>query len=97
MARAGVTWIRAEKGPGSRKQGWQKLRALLQGAKTREAPGLFVFDSCLHFIRTLPVLPRSELDPDDADSAAEDHIADETRYRIYAPKRALQRVRVRGL
>jgi hypothetical protein len=97
MARAGVTWIRAEKGPGSRKQGWQKLRALLQGAKTREAPGLFVFETCLHFIRTLPVLPRSEVDPDDADSAAEDHIADETRYRIYAPKRALQRVRVRGL
>jgi len=97
MAREGVFWLKAEKGPGSRKQGWQRLRALLKGARSREAPGLFVFESCRHFIRTLPVLPRDELDPDDIDSAAEDHIADETRYRIYAPKRELQRVRVRGL
>lgn len=97
MAREGVSWQRAEKGPGSRKQGWQRLRALLTGARSREAPGVFVFESCRHFIRTLPVLPRDELDPDDIDSSAEDHIADETRYRIYAPKQELQRVRVRGL
>ncbi len=87
MARAGVRWERADKSPGSRKQGWQRLRALLTGALEREAPGLFVAETCRHFIRTLPVLPRAEHDPDDVDTNAEDHVADEARYRAMAAKR----------
>jgi hypothetical protein len=41
-----------------------------------------VFSNCIHFIRTIPVLQRSERDADDIDTTAEDHAADETRYRI---------------
>lgn len=87
MARMGVRWERADKSPGSRRQGWLRLRAMLSGAVTREGPGVFVVETCRHFIRTVPVLPRCDRDADDVDSSAEDHVADETRYRVMAGKR----------
>jgi hypothetical protein len=40
---------------------------------------MFVFSNCRHFIRTVPALPRDEVDMDDVDSRAEDHVGDETR------------------
>ena len=84
-----VRWEKADKSPGSRKRGWQLMRGRLQAARAArmEEPGLFVFDTCRQFIRTIPVLPRSERDPDDIDTDAEDHIGDEARYRILAVKR----------
>lgn len=89
MERIGISWERADKGPGSRRNGWEKVRDMLDQALKHpaESPGLFVFDSCRQFIRTVPVLPRSEKDMDDVDSDAEDHIADETRYRVTMPAR----------
>jgi len=86
MAKNGVRWTPADKGPGSRKQGWDQMRKLLKAAipgkeGVREDPGLFVCEGCEQFIRTIPVLPRDTKDPDDADTEAEDHIADEVRYR----------------
>jgi hypothetical protein len=48
----------------------------------RERPGLFVTDACEHFLRTVPVLPRDDKDLDDVDTEAEDHVGDETRYRV---------------
>lgn len=87
MARRGVQWRPADKGPGSRKQGWDQLRRLLAGALPgpegrREKPGIFVCARCEQFIRTVPALPRSEKDPDDVDTHAEDHVGDEVRYRV---------------
>lgn len=84
----GVSWTRAFKRPGSRKTGWEKMRRMLKDAipetgKPRERPGLFVFDTCAQFIRTVPVLPRDEKNMDDVDTDAEDHIGDETRYRVH--------------
>jgi hypothetical protein len=87
MQNAGVTWAKAGKTPGSRKNGWQALRTLLSGSmpgqngSLRENPGFFVLDSCDQFQETVPSLPRDAKDPDDVDTAAEDHIADEVRYR----------------
>jgi len=80
----GVVWERGEAKPGSRKTGWEKIRKMLQASLTTpmEDPGLFVFDNCRQFIRTVPTLPRDAKDPDDVDSDAEDHIGDETRYRV---------------
>lgn len=84
MERAGVRWMRSDKTPGSRRRGWVLLRQLFCNAKTKEAPSMRVFSCCTHFIRTIPVLQRSERDADDIDTSAEDHTADETRYRILA-------------
>ena len=85
----GVHWEKADKSPGSRKRGWQLMRGRLQAslAERMEEPGLFVFKNCRQFIRTIPVLPRDDKDPDDINTEAEDHIADESRYRILEVKR----------
>ncbi len=92
MAAQGVNWEPSDKGPGSRKQGWEQVRKRLKGALpnpidgSREDPGLFVTERCEHFRRTVPVLPRSDKDLDDADTDAEDHVADEVRYRVRRKK-----------
>jgi len=39
-----------------------------------------VFDTCVHTIRTLPVLQADKHDPEDVDSAMEDHLYDALRY-----------------
>lgn len=84
MERVGVRWNRSDKTPGSRRRGWVLLRQLLKNVSSTEEPSLRVFSNCVHFIRTIPVLQRSERDADDIDTTAEDHTADETRYRILA-------------
>jgi hypothetical protein len=43
-------------------------------------PGLMVFSTCVHWWRTVPVLPLDPLDPEKYDTTAEDHAADATRY-----------------
>ncbi len=96
MRKNGVDWYAADKGPGSRKQGWEQIRERLQGAKpgdegVREEPGLFILETCDQFLRTIPVLPRSDRDLDDADTSAEDHIADEARYRVRFKSRRMRR------
>jgi hypothetical protein len=84
--KAGVNWTAANKGPGSRKNGWDLMRERFGAAKRhpQEKPGLYVFASCLDFIRTVPMVPRDEKNPDDVDTKSEDHIADEARYRVLA-------------
>ncbi len=87
MEDEGVVWDRADKRGGSRVQGWQLMRTRLEATAPgeggpREYPGLFVVNCCNDFIRTIPVLPRKETNLDDVNSDAEDHIGDETRYRL---------------
>jgi hypothetical protein len=93
LARSGITFKPAEKGPGSRKRGWSKIRDMLAESSKPypEGPGLWVVETCRQFIRTIPTLPRSSKDPDDVDTDAEDHVGDETRYAVQvpAPTRAL--------
>lgn len=74
----------SDKSPGSRKRGLELLRTRLKASlqSPQESPGIFVFDTCTQFIRTVPVLPRDLRDPDDVDSDAEDHIYDAVRYRL---------------
>lgn len=85
----GPRFERADKSPGSRKTGWEDMRKMLKQALkppsgVREFPGLFIFSNCRHWQRIVPVLPRDEKDMDDLDTDAEDHIADESRYRVRA-------------
>jgi hypothetical protein len=87
MATQGLSWKPAQKGPGTRRQGWQLLRQLLQASRQwpMEEPGLFVFNTCRQFLRTVPTAPRDPADADDVDTDSEDHIADETRYECSMP------------
>jgi hypothetical protein len=77
MANVGVGWRRADKRPGSRINGWEILRERFKNSISGEGPGLYAFDTCRQFIRTVPILPRDENKPDDVDTEAEDHVADE--------------------
>jgi hypothetical protein len=101
MKKRGIKWEKADKGPGSRKQGWQQIRKRLAGAanldeegklrtgRPREFPGLFVVgEMCPDFMRTVPSLPRSDKDPDDVDTDVEDHAGDESRYRVRFKRKA---------
>ena len=55
--------------------GWQKVRDMLENARADrpEKPGLWVFETCNHWLRTVPVIQRSDTDFDDVDTTAEDH------------------------
>lgn len=92
-----VRWEKADKGPGSRKQGWEQLRKMVRQARPpklggpREMPGFFVSMDCVQWLETVPSLPRSDKDPDDVDTDAEDHDADMTRYRTRGKKVAVAR------
>lgn len=77
----GVYFSPCNKAPGTRHQMLTLLRERLSGAIERDAdPGLFVFNHCRNFIRTIPVLQRDSRDPDDVDTSQEDHLYDLTGY-----------------
>jgi len=83
----GIVWEKADKGHGSREQGWEQIRKRLKATKRppggyREVPGLFITKDCVHWLRTVPTLPRDEKKIDDVNDEAEDHTGDETRYRL---------------
>ena len=81
MRRAGLHWRRADNtrvGAAGAMSGWDQMRSRIVGGE--EGPMLYVFDTCRDFIRTVPTLQHDPARPEDLDTAAEDHIADETRY-----------------
>lgn len=58
--------------------GWDQMRQRMQGSEGR--PMLYCFDTCTDSIRTIPVLQHDIHKPEDLDTSAEDHAADEWRY-----------------
>lgn len=84
MSERGVHWQRADKSSGSRRNGWELMRTMMKAASTEnyEEPGLYVMSNCVHWIRTVPILPRDEVKTDDVDTRSEDHMGDMTRYRL---------------
>jgi hypothetical protein len=64
--------------------GWDAVRGRLAGEDilgTGElTPTLFLMESCIHGIRTLPALQHDRLNPEDLDTDGEDHWADMLRY-----------------
>lgn len=90
MQKAGVMCRRADNrriGQRGAMGGWDQMRWRLRG--DGQTPMLYVFDTCKDFIRTVPVLQHDEAKPEDLDTEAEDHVADEARYacmsRPYTP------------
>lgn len=88
MLKYEVSFVAADKRPGSRVTGWAALWGMLKARADmdKEAPWLVVFEMCRQFIRTVPTLPRDKRKPDDVDTESEDHCGDETRYRVTAAK-----------
>ena len=62
---------------GGRMGGWDQVRARLKGDQA--GPQIMFFETCVHTIRTLPLMQHDEARPEDT-ALAEDHAADECRY-----------------
>ena len=66
-------------GDNQRIPGWMQCHYRLQ-FDAEGYPRLYIFDSCVAFIRTIPSLQFSKTVPEDLDTSQEDHVADEWRY-----------------
>jgi len=80
MRKNGVKWRHADN---KRKAGWEQMRIRLNDDDDGK-PLIYVFETCVHLIRTLPALQHDEHDPEDVDSDQEDHGPDAARYGIMA-------------
>lgn len=83
--RAGVRWLPAWNGAGSRVIGWQLIVQLLAEGRLK------IFKTCKNLIRTLPTLPPDDNNPEDIDTDTEDHAADALRYGVMRRRRAPDR------
>ena len=61
-------------------------RALNQHLLLRGSREFASLEAYEQFIETVPAIPRDEKKMDDVDTDAEDHIADESRYRCMTPR-----------
>ena len=76
MQRKGVFWS-----PGDHTRIAGKMQYHYRFAFDKTGKAMFyVFNTCKHFIRTIPALVYSETDVEDIDTKQEDHIYDECRY-----------------
>ena len=92
-----VFWTPADKRPGSRQNGWELIRDRMDAvSKGEDKPGFYVFDTCRDFLRTVPNIARDTRNPDDVDTDAEDHIADDCRYMVLSADHTSHRVRISG-
>ena len=76
MAREGVVWDGADN---TRIPGKMQVHYRLAFDDSNR-PKLYIFNTCKHFIRTVPNLVYSESNVEDVDTDGEDHIYDELRY-----------------
>jgi hypothetical protein len=86
------------KADNNRQTGWSRVRELLKNSaeETPEKAGLWIMDNCEHWLRTVPVLQADRLKPDDVDTNAEDHAADDTRYACMIKSRAPRMAKISG-
>ena len=75
-ARCGVYFV---PGDNRRIPGWMQCHYRLEFDE-EGFPGMYVFDTCRAFLRTVPKLQYSATVPEDLDTRMEDHVADEWRY-----------------
>lgn len=72
-----------DRGINDRIPGWMQVHHRL-AFDENGYPGLYVFEGCRAFIRTIPLLQYSKTRPEDLDTEGEDHVADEVRYMCMA-------------
>lgn len=81
MIKTGVKWRPSDKGPGSRVAGKNKIHQMLQVDSVTGKPGLIIFDTCTHTIKSLAGIPIDPHDAEDVDTDSPlDCIYDGLRY-----------------
>lgn len=87
-----------------REHGAEQVKIRLTGYTDKEGkqiPGIIFFETCVHTIRTLPLLTHDKHNPEKVDTRGEDHAFDETMYactsRPWAPEKLKEERRERYL
>lgn len=82
----------------SREQVGEEIRLRLEGYKDKDGeqiPGIYIFNTCFHLIRTLPEITHDKNMPEKYDTNGEDHAVDAIGYgcmsRPYKPERPKKR------
>jgi len=78
-------FVRADQSRNTRATGVQVFRTYLRGSLEGKR-GVYFFNTCEQCYRTIPSLPRSETDPEDINTKAEDHLFDTIRYGIMSQR-----------
>jgi hypothetical protein len=88
MEKEGITWTKSDKSAGSRINGLQLIRDMLEASTqdNPESPGLYFMEHCNNIIAHLPVLSRDKKNTEDIDTTQDDHDYDALRYRILGRK-----------
>jgi len=81
-----------QKGDNNRMNGLMQVHERLRFDKNGK-PGMYVFETCKDFIRTVPTLPYSQTKVEDVDTDAEDHSYDSLRYMCMFRPVAAERVK----
>lgn len=82
MIKKGCRWRPSDRSPKSRINGWVEVHKRLRVDPEYNEPGIVFFSTCKNIIRTLPILPIDDNNPEDIDTDAEDHAADALRYGV---------------
>jgi hypothetical protein len=80
MFRKGCMWRPSDRSKDSREHGKLEVHRRLQPNRFTGKPSVFIFNTCLNLIRTLPMLPVDKNKPEDVDTKTEDHAYDAFRY-----------------
>jgi len=81
MIQAGCKWRPSDRTPRSRISGKLEIHKRLKPSENaKKEPGLRIFSTCRNLIRTLPILPLDDTNPEDINTNVEDHAYDALRY-----------------
>jgi Terminase large subunit, T4likevirus-type, N-terminal len=80
MTKEGCRWRPSDRSGKSRHNGKMEIHRRLKVHPITTRPGLVMFSTCTNLIRTLPMLPMDDNDPEDINTDAEDHAYDALRY-----------------
>jgi hypothetical protein len=81
MIREGCRWRPSDRTPKSRISGKLEIHKRLKVSEDKKKePGLRIFSTCRNLIRTFPLLPLDDSNPEDINTDVEDHAYDALRY-----------------
>ena len=81
MIQTGCKWRPSDRTPRSRISGKLEIHKRLKPSDNKKKePGLRIFSTCRNLIRTLPILPLDDTNPEDINTNVEDHAYDALRY-----------------